>query len=149
MSIRVLLCDDHSIVREELRALLAGQRDLEVVAEAGNGMTTVKMAGELSPDVAILDISMPDLNGVEATRQVIAVSPCTKVVALSMHAGWVFVESTLRAGASGYLLKDCAFEELVNAVRAVARGDSYLSPGVAGAGDWEPLGYAAAAGSRG
>jgi len=149
VSIRVLLCDDHSIVREGLRALLAGHRDLEVVAEAGDGLTTVKMAGELLPDVAILDISMADLNGIEATRQVIAVSPCTKVVALSMHAGWVFVERTLRAGASGYLLKDCAFEELVSAVRAVARGDSYLSPAVVGPEDGEPLGYAPAAGSGG
>jgi len=132
MSIRILLADDHKIVREGLRALLEKQPGMEVIAEAEDGRTTVRLARELSPDVVIMDVAMPDLNGIGATDQIIAEAPDVKVVALSMHSDRRFVMEMFKAGASGYLLKDCAFEELARAVRAVAAGQTYLSPGIAG-----------------
>ena len=130
MSIRILLADDHQILRQGLRTLLEKQPDIEVVAEAEEGRKAVQLARELSPDVVIMDIAMPDLNGIEATRQIITEIPGVKVVALSMHSDRRFVARMLKAGASGYLLKDCAFEELVRAVRTVAVGRIYLSPGI-------------------
>jgi two-component system response regulator NreC len=131
--IRILLADDHKIMREGLRSLLEKQPSMEVVAEAENGRTAVRLAQEQSPDVVIMDIAMPDLNGVEATDQIIAGVPGVRVIALSMHSDKRFVLRMLKAGASGYLLKDCAFEELARAVRAVAAGETYLSPGIASA----------------
>jgi DNA-binding NarL/FixJ family response regulator len=128
MSIKVLLADDHEIVREGLRALIEKQPNMEVVAEAENGRTAVELAKKLSPDVIIMDVAMPDLNGIEATRQIVAKAPSIKVIALSMHSDRRFVVEMLRAGASGYLLKDCAFEELFNAIRAVVINRIYLSP---------------------
>ncbi len=132
MGVRILLADDHTLMRQGLRALLLSQPGVEVVGEAGDGRTTVQLADELHPDVVIMDISMPDLNGIEATRQVVSQSGQTRVVALSMHSDRRFVTQVLRAGASGYLLKDCAFEELARAIRAVLAGQTYLSPGIAG-----------------
>ena len=131
MSIGILLADDHKIMREGLRTLLEQQSGMEVIGEAADGRTAVQLVRERSPDVVIMDISMPDLNGVEATHQIIAETPGVKVVALSMHSDRQFVVGMLKAGASGYLLKDCAFEELADAVRAVVSNQTYLSPGIA------------------
>jgi DNA-binding NarL/FixJ family response regulator len=131
VSIRIILADDHRIMREGLRSLLEKQPDIEVVAEAEDGRTAVQLVRELSPDVVIMDIAMPDLNGIEAAHQIIAEGPGVKVVALSMHADRRFVARMFKAGASGYLLKDCAFEELARAVRTVAADQFYLSPRVA------------------
>ena len=128
MSIRVFFADDHQIVREGLRTLLKKQPDMEVVGEAENGRKTVQLVQELLPNVVIMDIAMPDLNGIEATRQIIANTPGVKVIALSMHSDRRFVVGILNAGASGYLLKDCAFEELINAIRAVVANRIFLSP---------------------
>ena len=132
MSIRILLADDHKITRQGLRSLLEKQQDMEVVAEAEDGRTAVRLVGELSPNVVIMDVTMPDLNGVEATRQIVGQSPDVKIIALSMHSDTLFVTEMLRSGASGYLLKDCAFEELSRAIHAVVAGKTYLSPSVSG-----------------
>lgn len=132
MSIRVIVADDHKIVRDGLCALLAQQPDMEVVAEAADGHTVVQLARNLSPDVVIMDITMPDLNGIEATQQIVAQMSGVKVIALSIHADRQFVAGMLTAGASGYLLKNCAFEELRQAIRTVMAGQLYLSPGIAG-----------------
>ena len=132
MSIRILLADDHKIIREGLRALLQQQPDIEVIAEAEDGRKAVQLAVELKPDVAILDIGMPNLNGIEATRKMIQDVPGIKVVGLSMHSDRRFVSEMFKAGASGYLLKDCALEELARAIRAVVENRMYLSPGIAG-----------------
>ena len=132
MSIKILLADDHRIMRSGLRSLLDKEPDMEVVAEADNGRMTVQLARKLSPDVVIMDITMPDLNGIEATRQILSETPDVKVVALSMHSDEQFVAGMLGAGASGYLLKDCALGELCLAIRAVVANQHYLSPGIAG-----------------
>jgi len=132
MSIRILLADDHKITREGLRSLLDNQQDMEVVAEAEDGRTAVSLVREVVPSVVIMDVSMPDLNGVEATRQIIAQFPDVKIIALSMHSDTLFVTEMLKSGASGYLLKDCAFEELAAAIRVVVAGKTYLSPSVSG-----------------
>jgi len=130
-SISILLADDHQIVRAGLRNLFAAEKDMKVVGEADNGRSAVQMAKELAPNVVVMDITMPDLNGVEATRQIIADSPTSRVVALSAHTDRHFVTEALRAGAAGYLPKTSAFDELVSAVRTVAAGKVYLSPSVA------------------
>ena len=131
MSIKILLADDHRIMRSGLRSLLDKEPDMEVVAEAENGRMTVQLARKLSPDVVIMDITMPDLNGIEASRQILSEAPDIKVVALSMHSDEQFVMEMLDAGASGYLLKDCALGELCLAIRAVVANQNYLSPGIA------------------
>lgn len=131
MSIRILLADDHKIVREGLRALLEGQPDVKVVAEAEDGRTAVQLAQKLSPDVAIMDVTMPGLNGIEATRRIVAEVPGVRVIALSMHSDRRFVAEMFKAGASGYLLKDCAFEELARAINTVVANQLYLSPEIA------------------
>lgn len=133
MSIRVVLADDHRIIREGLRALLEQEQDIQLVAEAETGREAVQLARKLTPHVLVMDLAMPDLNGIEATRQVVKESPQVKVLGLSMHTDKRFILGMLEAGASGYLLKDCAFEEFVNAVRSVAAGGMYLSPRIAGA----------------
>lgn len=130
MTIKVILADDHQIVRQGLRNLLAGEPDIQVVGEADDGHKTLKLAQELAPDVIIMDISMPDLTGCEATRQLLAGSPGAKVIALSLHSDSLFVANMLKSGALGYLLKDCALEELVKAIRTVMRQQTYISPGV-------------------
>jgi len=132
MTIRVLLADDHNIVREGLRSLLEKEPDIEVVAMADNGRTAVRLAGELKPDVAVLDIAMPEMNGIEATRRINRVNPEIRVLTLSMHSARRFVTEALSAGSKGYLLKDCASEELVRAIRTIAADETYLSPKVAG-----------------
>jgi DNA-binding NarL/FixJ family response regulator len=132
MSIRILLADDHKITRQGLHSLLEENEDMEVLAEAENGRDAVELAHELSPDIIIMDVSMPDLNGVEATRQIIQDNPEIKVIALSMHSDTLFVSEMLKSGASGYLLKDCAFQELQQAIRTVMDGKAYLSPSISG-----------------
>jgi DNA-binding NarL/FixJ family response regulator len=113
--------------------ILSAQPDMEVAGEATNGREAVKAAEALKPDVVVMDVSMPELNGIEATRRIGDVSPRTRVLALSMHKDSVYVREILRAGARGYLLKDASDADLVNAVRAVARGEGYLSPAVSDA----------------
>ncbi|MHC4591494.1 MAG: response regulator [Planctomycetota bacterium] len=132
MSIRILLADDHKIVRDGLRSLLEKEPDMEVAAEADNGRMAVELAGELRPDVVVMDVAMPDLNGMEATRQIVRSVPGARVVALSMHSDKRFVRGMLASGASGYVLKDAAFEELIRAIRSVVAGRTYLCPEVTG-----------------
>jgi len=132
MNIKILVADDHKIMREGLRALLDKQSDMQVVAEAEDGLTTVRMTRELAPDVVIMDIAMPDLNGIGATKKIKAESPDVKVIALSMHSDRRFIAEMFRSGASGYLLKDHSFEELSNAIRVVVSNRIYLSPSIAG-----------------
>ncbi len=132
MNIRILIADDHKIMREGLRALLDKQSDMQVVAEAEDGLTTVRLARELAPDIVIMDIAMPDLNGIGATKKIKAELPDVKVIALSMHSDRRFIAEMFRSGASGYLLKDHSFEELSNAIRVVVSNRIYLSPSIAG-----------------
>ena len=127
MPIKVLIAEDHKIVREGICALLNKEADIKVVAEAEDGATAVRLARELLPDVVVMDIGLPNLNGIEATRQIVAGVPGVKVIALSMHSDRRYILEMLKAGAKAYLLKDCAFEELVQAVRDVKRNKVYLS----------------------
>lgn len=132
MVTRVLLADDHKIMSSGLRTLLEKEPDIEVAGEASDGREAVRLTDELAPEVVIMDIAMPDLNGIEATRQIISSGSRSRVIALSMHADKRYVSEMLKAGASGYLLKDCSFEEITNAIRAVRDGKTYLSPAIAG-----------------
>lgn len=127
MAIKILLADDHKIVRNGLRSLIENQPDMEVVAEAEDGRITTRLTQELRPDVVVMDISMPDIGGIEATRLIIDSVPNIKIIALSMHSDRRFVAGMLKAGASGYLLKDCAFDELAHAIRKVMENNMYLS----------------------
>jgi DNA-binding NarL/FixJ family response regulator len=129
--LRILLADDHTIVRQGLRKMLEERPDWEVVAEAGDGREAVRQAELHKPDVAILDVAMPLLNGIEATRQIVKKSPATRVLVLSMHADDAYVIQILQAGATGYLLKDSADVDLIQAVTAVSRGTSFFSPAIA------------------
>ncbi|MDD5711903.1 MAG: response regulator transcription factor [Smithellaceae bacterium] len=131
MNVRILLADDHKIVRDGLRTLIEKEVGMEVVGEAENGRRTVKLAEKLLPNVVIMDVTMPDMNGIEATRKIVTTIPGTRVIALTMHSDRRFVLGMLEAGASGYLLKDCAFAELATAIRQVAAGNTYLSPRIA------------------
>ena len=131
MSIKIILAEDHKIVRDGLKTLLENEEDMEVIAETEDGRTAVKLAKQLFPDVIIMDITMPDMNGIDATRDVLKEAPGVKVIALSMHSDRRFVTGMLEAGASGYLLKDCAFEELARAIKTVMADQTYLSPRVA------------------
>ncbi len=136
MTIKIILADDHRIIREGLRALLEKEHGVEVIAEAADGRTTVKLCRELVPDVVIMDITMPDLNGIEATHQILSEMPDIKVIALSMHSDKRFVSEMLNAGALGYLLKDAAFEELSDALRAINNNQLYLSAQLEGLKDY-------------
>jgi len=131
MALKILLVDDHKIVRDGLRNLLEKHPDIVVAGEAEDGREALQLARKLSPDVVIMDIAMPDLNGMEATRQILSELHNVKVIALSMHSDKRFVSEMLKAGASAYLLKDCAFEELITAIRTIMKGKTYLSPGIA------------------
>jgi len=128
MSIKVFIVDDHKMMCEGLRSLLGNNPDIEVVGEACNGREAIKIVLELKPDIVIMDINMPDLNGIEATKAIRKRSPSVKVLALSMYADRRFVTSALKAGAVGYVLKDRSFEDLVKAIRLIASGQAYLSP---------------------
>lgn len=131
MEIKILLCDDHKIFREGLKNLIAPVKNFRVVGEAADGASSVELAARLRPDVVIMDISMPVLNGIGATRRIVAADKKARVVALSMHSEKRYVLEALRAGAKGYLLKESAFEELSAAIRSVYAGKTYLDPSVA------------------
>lgn len=129
--IRVLLAEDHSVVREGLRLLLESQPDIQVVGEAVTGQEAIVLAQSLLPDVAVLDIAMPDLDGIQATAHIQQLSPSTRVLILTMHASDAYFFSAVDAGASGYILKRAASEELIHAVRALARDEAFFYPEMA------------------
>jgi DNA-binding NarL/FixJ family response regulator len=131
MKIEILLADDHQIIRDGLRSLLEKEPGIQVIAEATNGLTAVELSERLQPDIVIMDLTMPDLNGIEAARRICASSSKTKVIILSMHSDRRFIAEALKAGSSAYLLKDCPFEELVDAIRTVMKRQVYLSPQIA------------------
>jgi len=128
VDIRIIIADDHQIVRQGLRVLLEKEPDMEVVGEAEDGQTTVSLTKKLHPHVVLMDIKMPDLNGIEATRQILSELPDVKIIALSMYPDQRFVMNMLKSGARGYLLKDSAFEELAQAIRLVMANKTYLCP---------------------
>ena len=130
MTIRVFIVDDQQMFREGLRAMLAADPEIEVVGEAENGRAALKLVRDAKPDVVVMDVSMPDLNGIEATHQIKGLVPNVRVIALSAYSDRRFVSRMLEAGASGYILKEGAFDELVRAIRNVAAGMDYLSPSV-------------------
>jgi two-component system, NarL family, response regulator NreC len=130
-TIRVLLADDHKIIRDGLKTLIEKATGMEMIAEAENGREAVRLAQKFHPNVVIMGVSMPDMNGIEATRKIMEETPGVRIIALSMHADRRYVLGMLEAGACGYLLKDCAFEELATAIRNVAGGNKYLSPRIA------------------
>lgn len=132
MNVRVLIADDHAVVRQGLRALIESRTDMSVVVEAENGRMAVQMAREFSPHVVVMDITMPDMNGIEATRQIVRSVKRAKVVALSMHSERRLVIEMLRAGASAFVLKEYAFDELLNAIHSALADRKYLSPKLVG-----------------
>lgn len=129
---RILLVDDHKIIRDGLRAILEKQEGMVVVGEAANGHEALALLPAIHPDVAIMDVTMPGLNGIEATRRIRSEAPATKVLALSMNADRRYVVAMLAAGAAGYLLKNAAADELIRALHAIRAGQTYLSPAIAG-----------------
>jgi len=131
MSIEIILADDHNIMREALRVLLEKESDMKVIGEAADGQLALRLAQEKRPDVVIMDISMPGLNGIETTRKITAKVSGVKVIALSAYSDRRFISHMFKAGASGYLLKDCLFEELAVAIRTVAKNQVYVSPKIA------------------
>ena len=130
---KVLLADDHVLVRQGFKMILSAQADLQIVGEASNGREVLELAEKLQPDLVIMDVTMPELNGIEATRRLADVAPRARVLALSMHKDAVYVREILRAGARGYLLKDSADSDLIAAVRSIAKGEAWLSPAVSDA----------------
>jgi DNA-binding NarL/FixJ family response regulator len=130
MTIKILLVDDHKIMREGLKSLLAQEPEFTVLAEAESGLQAIELAKQHNPDVIIMDVAMPDLNGIEATRALRGEDICAKIIALSMHSDRRFVTEMLKAGASGYLLKQSAFEEMVNAIKAVMADKTFLSSSI-------------------
>jgi len=145
--LRVLLADDHNVVRAGLRALIDAQDDMEVVAEAADGEAACRLAAELRPDVAVLDVSMPLLGGAQATERIVRERPETRVLALTVHEDRGYLQQLMQAGASGYLLKRAAADDLIHAIRTVARGGTYLDPALAGKVLGGLVGRAAPAGS--
>jgi len=131
MSVRILIADDHQMMRDGLRVLIEQEEGMEVVAEADSGLSVIELAQQHRPDVVVMDVAMPGLNGIEATRRVRASLPEVKIVALSMHSDKRFVAGMFGAGASAYLLKKSAFGELTQAIRAVVAGQTYISPRIA------------------
>ena len=130
-NIRIVLAEDHVVVRESIRQFLNRESDLEVVGEAGNGEEAVQLAAQLKPDIVLMDVAMPDVNGIEATKRIKALCPTTAVLALSAYDYDQYIFALLEAGTAGYLLKDVSGQELVDAIRAVRRGDCVLHPAVA------------------
>lgn len=131
--IRIMLADDHTILRNGVRMLIDSQADMEVVGEARTGREAIDEARRLTPDIIIMDVSMPELNGIESTRQIAETLANTKVIALSMHRDSVYVREILRAGARGYLVKESDNEDLLKAIRSVHRGEAFLSPAISNA----------------
>mgnify|MGYP001812170647 CR=1 FL=1 len=131
-TVKILLADDHALLREGLRLLIESEEGLSVVGEASDGLEAVQKVRELAPDIVVMDINMPNLNGVDATREISAAASQTKVLALSIHSGRQYVENMLAAGADGYLLKQCAPAELIRAINIVSNGGAYLSPDISG-----------------
>jgi DNA-binding NarL/FixJ family response regulator len=132
MSIRIILADDHKVLRHGLSQALKNEADMEIVGQAENGHEAIRLTQELRPDVIIMDIAMPELNGIEATRQIIKDHPKIKIIALSMHSSKKFIHEMFKAGAKGYLLKDCEYAELINAIRTVNSNKTYMSPSITG-----------------
>lgn len=132
MSVKILLADDHAIVRQGLHSLLEKEPDIEVVGEAEDGRKAMQLVWELEPDIVIMDITMPNLNGIDATHEIVSEFPQIKVIALSIHSHKQFIAGMLKAGASGYILKECLFDEFVQAIRTVSGGGTYLSPRITG-----------------
>ena len=132
MATRIVLADDHRIIHEGLRLLFQSQSDMEVVGSALNGREAVAMVLQESPDIVIMDVTMPELNGIDATRQILARHSHVKIIAFSVHTDRRIVRNMLQAGAVGYLLKECAFEELIHCVSEVMNGNMYLSPRISG-----------------
>ena len=132
MPTRILLADDHAIIRQGLCSLLEKQPDIEVVGAVEDGQKAMELVRELSPDIVIMDISMPNLNGIDATSKIVSRTGNVKVIALSIHSSRRFVTEMLKAGASGYILKECLFNELLDAIQTVRKGGIYLSPRITG-----------------
>jgi len=132
MSIRILIADNHGILRQGIQALIGKHSDVEVVGQADNGLEAVELARQLQPDIVLMDVTMPVLNGIEATRQIKSELPEVKILALSVHAKREFVLDMIKAGASGYMLKECVLDDLIRAINTVVAGQSYLSPQIAG-----------------
>ncbi len=132
MSVRILVADDHAVIRQGLCALLEKEPDIEVLGGVENGRKALELVRELAPDIVIMDISMPNLNGIDATSKIREDWPNTKIIALSMHSRRRFVTEMLKAGVSGYILKECLFDELMEAIRTVLNGGIYLSPKITG-----------------
>lgn len=130
MGVRIILVDDHGIIRQGLRSLLDCQPDIEVVGEAEDGRSAIELARELRPDIVITDVTMPNLNGVDTTRQITRMFPQIKIIGLSGHANNSFIMGMLKAGASAYILKQCLFNELLEAIQVVRQGGRYLGPEV-------------------
>ena len=130
MSIKIIIADDHQITREGIRTMLEKETDMKVLGEAEDGRSAVRMSRELEPDLILMDVCMPDMNGIVATSLIRSEFPKIKVIALSMLDDRRFVVNMLRAGASGYMIKDCSFKELTRAIRRVMENRTYLSPGV-------------------
>src|SRR5258707_8707059 len=131
-TIKVLLADDHTVVRQGLRALLAAEGDIEIVGEAENGRQAIQMVNATLPDVVVMDIAMPVLNGLEATRQITKSVPATKVLILSSYSDDEYILQLTEAGAAGYLVKQTAANDLIKAIREARKGHAYFSPGIAG-----------------
>jgi DNA-binding NarL/FixJ family response regulator len=128
--IRIIIADDHKIIVDGLRSLLEKNSALKVVGQASDGLTAVRLAAEIAPDLVIMDISLPGLNGIDATRRILEANPRTKVIALSMHKDGRYIAEALKSGAAGYLLKESAFDELTAAIRTVMKGQAYLSASI-------------------
>lgn len=131
MKIRIILADDHALMRDGMRSLIEKEDDMDIVGEADNGLQAVALASKMKPDVLMMDVSMPDLNGIEATRKIMDANPDTRIVALSGHANKAFVREMLTAGASAYILKHRASEELIRTIHEVMKGKKHLSPDIA------------------
>ncbi|HBG25521.1 MAG: DNA-binding response regulator [Planctomycetes bacterium GWF2_41_51] len=130
MAIKIFLSDDHAIVRDGLRRSLQQEEDMEVIGQAKDGLTTIQMVRDLNPDIILMDISMPDINGMDTCREITRDFPNIKVIGLSMHSAKKFVSEMFKAGAAGYLPKNCEYDELSTAIRTVMSGKTYLSPAI-------------------
>jgi DNA-binding NarL/FixJ family response regulator len=131
VKLKVMIADDHAVFREGLRSLLAQHPDMEVVGEAGDGLDAVRLAKELAPDLIVMDVTMPEISGIDATRQIVGSNQKVRILVLSMESDRSCVVAALKAGATGYLLKECAFAEVASAIRTVAAGETYLCPKMA------------------